>query len=250
MHQDSGRSVITKVYDWAPNNEWRSKLDNLSSDEIQVWIFNPNETRFAASALTLILATDELSRAQRLMFDHHREEFIASRWFLRNVLGTVSGIHPAQVRFEYSVHGKPILHPEINKGNVQFSLSRSAGVTVVALSIDRRVGIDVERMQPVADLDRLTNFVLSDNERLQLKRVPMTDRIRCFLTFWTLKEAYLKANGLGLIDDMQGIGFRIEYNQYVILEQAPILHRENSKWQFELLRIGPDVVSAIAYEQE
>jgi 4'-phosphopantetheinyl transferase len=81
---------------------------------------------------------------------------------------------------------------------LSFNLSHSGGVAVYAFALNHPVGIDVEMIRPMPDLDQLAARFFAENERKFLQAIEPQERTKPFLQYWTRKEAYLKAIGLGL----------------------------------------------------
>ncbi len=141
----------------------------------------------------LLLADDELDRAQRLGDDHLRGRWVASRAFLRRRLAALVGADPADLRFEYEPSGKPLL-PE----GPHFNLSHSGGCALLAVCAAAPVGVDIEEMRPELSAPPSAERWFSERERAQLAGLAGAVRLRRFFELWTLKEAYLKANGESL----------------------------------------------------
>jgi 4'-phosphopantetheinyl transferase len=173
---------------------WTAQLDSLSPAEIE--------------ELEASLDSAERARAGRFDFEPDRRHYVASRGLLRRLLGTALDISASSLVFEYGVHGKPAIAAEFS-GNPQlrFNLSHSAGWAMFALAWDREVGIDLESAARLtSDVDGLTALatrVLSKRELAIWRALPdPAAREAAFLRAWTRKEAYAKATGQGLFDNL------------------------------------------------
>jgi len=82
------------------------------------------------------------------------------------------------------------------RGHLEFNLAHCGGDAVIALTDCAAIGVDIELLQPVPDVESLARLVFSDVERRELELAP--DPVSAFLNGWTRKEAYVKALGLGL----------------------------------------------------
>jgi phosphopantetheinyl transferase len=89
--------------------------------------------------------------------------------------------------------------------DLRFSLSHTEGAALVALAWGREVGIDVERHRPLEDLEGMARTVMSPGELADWLPFSGASRGRAFYHVWTRKESYLKAIGLGLFRDLQGV---------------------------------------------
>lgn len=173
---------------------WRVYLDGAAGPEVS-----------GAGDLVVappdVLSPDECERAARFRFEHHRRRFIAARAALRVLIARTIGAHPSELRFGTGAYGKPFLHAgPLNEAGrlLRFNLSHSDAYAVVAMTSGSEVGVDIERVQPVADWEHLTETVFSQAERAQLAALPPEERLEGFFSGWTRKESYLKALGEGL----------------------------------------------------
>lgn len=142
-----------------------------------------------------ILDREERIRAERFQFEIHRNNFILSHGFMREVLGRYLETDPAKIAFRIDRYGKPHL---AGIDGLQFNLSESGSLAALAISYGRLVGVDVERIRPIPDLDAMADQCFSESERAVLRALSSTEKEAAFFTFWTRKEAYIKAVGKGL----------------------------------------------------
>ena len=143
-----------------------------------------------------VLDEHERSRAARLRFERDRRRYVASHVALRQVLARRTGIPAASLRFELGENGKPRLAGE---PRCAFSLSHSDERALVALADRGEIGVDIERVRVLNDLDALAQRILTAAELERLEAVPADERTAAFLRAWTRKEACLKALGIGLL---------------------------------------------------
>lgn len=144
--------------------------------------------------LQTYLTTDELTRAARYLFDEHRRRYTVARGLLRLLLSRYTGVAAPDLRFTYSVTGKPRLatHPSL-----EFNLSHSQEIAIYAFC-ETPIGVDVEYLRPVAHLDQLSKRYFSAQETELLHVSHGAVQLSMFFRLWTAKEAYLKATGEGL----------------------------------------------------
>jgi 4'-phosphopantetheinyl transferase len=142
------------------------------------------------------LSPDERARAARLAAGDVRRRFVASRAALRDILAAYVGASPAGLRFRYGPHGKPALAPPLEW--LHFNLAHSQDLAVVAVA-RRPVGVDVERVRPLADGPlALAARTFAPGEVAALRAAPQSQQLDEFFRYWTCKEAYVKARGAGL----------------------------------------------------
>src|SRR5439155_15836563 len=124
--------------------------------------------------------------------------FIGRRGLLRVILARYLGLHPESLRFCYGNYGKPSLEPECNTGQLSFNMSHSQGLAIYAVSRNREIGIDVERVRPVPESDKIVEEIFPSTEHARLPARRPDQREEAFLDWWTRNEARLKASGDGL----------------------------------------------------
>jgi 4'-phosphopantetheinyl transferase len=123
---------------------------------------------------------------------------------VRTALGRRLGRDPGSLRFTRDANGKPALAPGEGYG-IHFSLSTSAGRGLVALSSHGPVGVDLERVAPLPEFERIASSRFARGETAAIMRLPADRRLRTFYECWTRKEAYLKASGAGLAGGLDSI---------------------------------------------
>ena len=143
------------------------------------------------------LSAEELARAGRFSFAHHRKRFLAGRAALRQLLARHLGRSPDTLALGYGPHGKPFLQ---DCRAPAFNLSHSEGIGLVALLAehnDAAIGVDIEVLRPLPDAPELAAANFESAECDQLEHMCEPDRSKAFLVGWTRKEACLKALGSG-----------------------------------------------------
>jgi len=115
---------------------------------------------------------------------------------VRAVLAGYLSCAPVDVRLERAPFGKPALAAP--RSDLQFNLSRSGDRCLIAVGRAVPVGIDLERVWPIGDVDRMSERFLAPAEARAIGREQGDARVRAFFNCWTRKEAYAKAVGVGL----------------------------------------------------
>jgi 4'-phosphopantetheinyl transferase len=168
-----------------------------NTKEVHVWHINLDAGR--SVELANVLTGDEVVRANRFVFDRHRDRFICGRSAMRCILGEYLGIVASEVAIEYGPNGKPVLGQR-NGNNTQlgFNLAHSESLAVLAVGGARAIGIDIELMRALKDIGALAKSVFSEEENAQFQATAVEFLTPTFFTCWTRKEALLKALGTGL----------------------------------------------------
>ena len=214
------------------------------------WLFHPAATTPGAGEQQAgwwdWLSVDELDRANRFQFSHHAEEWVANRARLRMLLGHYLQQDSARIEFTYDPAGKPCVAN--NDAGLQFNLSHTEGLAVVAVAQGSRVGVDVERSDANCDAMDLARFAFSPGEVACLCALPgVCEQQAAFLRLWTCKEAFLKGLGDGLSRSMSD--FSVAFAQ-----QGPILSECSwdpscrDRWQLSSLRAPHGYIASLAIE--
>jgi 4'-phosphopantetheinyl transferase len=143
-----------------------------------------------------LLDDEERARATRFVHPPECRRFVLAHAALRLFLARCLGIHPAAVRYETGIHGKPRLGAGLPP--LEFNLSHSGGLAVLAVARDRSVGVDVEQLRDVPDALNIAATHFSAAEREVLRSLPPGEQQGAFFRCWTRKEAVIKAVGEGL----------------------------------------------------
>jgi len=170
---------------------------DLSSDRVDVWRVQLDEPSSTVSTSS-VLSPDELARASRFHFEKDRIHFTRCRFALRSLLSGYLAIPAAEICFEYLAGGKPQLHAEQNPRALQFNVSHSADMALIAVGCKHRLGIDIEKIRSDVDTASLAERFFSLRERAGLQALPDHLRVPGFFACWTRKESFLKATGKGL----------------------------------------------------
>ncbi len=146
-----------------------------------------------------ILNLEERARALRFVRPRDRRRFLLCRSALRLILGRLTGIAPERLEFRAGPGGKPELEPEQNpSGSLRFNVTHSADLALIAVTDGREVGVDLERIRPIKEAERIVESYFTPDEISHFLQLNPQDRPLAFLRGWTRKEAILKAKGVGL----------------------------------------------------
>lgn len=138
----------------------------------------------------------ERERAARLAAPRQRRRWIASRWAVRGVLARYLGRDPAEIELRLGECGKPML-AELSL-SLRFNLSHSGDLAVVAVSGEREVGVDVERIEPRKNLLTLARRALPTEDAAAVEAAAPEERLAIFHAAWARREAVAKCLGVGI----------------------------------------------------
>jgi len=182
--------------------------------EVHVWAVPLEAAPEEFDCLTALLSAQELERGARFHFDRDRKRFVVARGTLRAMLAHYLDAAPRKLEFNYGVQGKPALAAPFDRSGLQFNLAHSQNLALVAVTRNVALGVDVERVRPLADAEHLVTRFFSARESAAFKTVPDADRPAAFFNLWTRKEAWLKATG-------DGIGHLLNQVEVSFLPGAP-----------------------------
>lgn len=165
--------------------------------EVHIWAAPLDHAAGELARLEGLLSREELIRAGRLLTPQGRNRFVAGRGFLRKTLGRYLGVGGEQVCLGVGEHGKPHLSGEQAGSGLRFNLSHAEELALLAVSGDREVGIDLERVRETLEFRGMAERFLSPQEQAELFSHPPEGQLSAFFRCWTRKEAYLKARGHG-----------------------------------------------------
>jgi 4'-phosphopantetheinyl transferase len=178
---------------------WRelSEQPVLNPGECQLWLAWLDQED--ANAFRNFLSDEECARAERLRSPVGADRFTVARGILRQLLGRYLDCKPESLTFSYGSHGKPALAGEW-QSRFSFNLSHSGGLAIFAIANGLEVGVDIEEIHPVSDLDATASVFLAPDELSQFKALPLDGKLDRFFGLWTCKEAVLKALGSGFAE--------------------------------------------------
>lgn len=203
----------------------------LNAGEVHVWCARP-ETLGGDAESGRLLAPDELERAARHRFERHRRIAVATRVLLRTVLSRYEAVPPGDWRFVVDEHGRPKIAE--GGGSLRFSVSNTDGLVACAVARGADLGVDVERLRRKAPLEVADRF-FAPAEVAALRALPERARHHRFFDYWTLKESYVKARGLGLALPLQKFSVFLHEGPPRI-EIDPSLGDDGASWQLAQLR--------------
>lgn len=170
----------------------------LGENEIQLYRFALDKMRSRLASLKKILSSDEREKAQRALVDGLCETRLIMFGLLRECLAGFLDRDPAEIEYGYGPHGKPFISPRQNPHCIEFNISHTENVLLIAVTKGQALGIDVERLDRCVDALELAERYFTKNEYKQLLALPEVKLNEGFFRCWTRKEAYIKATGLGL----------------------------------------------------
>ena len=149
----------------------------------------------------------ERERANQFKFNKDRHLYITAHLFVRKVLSQYASLSPDAWRFKTNDYGKPFIS-NYHYGELCFNLSHTQGLIACVVAYKRAVGVDVEQYRQLNEFNALCQSVFSSLEVSDILSLnTRTAQQQRFFTYWTLKESYIKARGMGLSIPLQEFSF-------------------------------------------
>jgi 4'-phosphopantetheinyl transferase len=240
---------MTPSEGFCANSVWNFPATDycLGPDEVHVWRALLDQPASSLSWFTRILSADERARAQRFRFEPDRKRAVIGRGLLRLLLGHYLGGPAHQVEFKYNAFGKPGL-ADTSSVPVQFNVSHSGDVVLVATTIERVLGVDVELIKADMANAEIAARYFSPGECRTLLALPSHARAEAFFACWTRKEAYLKARGDGLSLPLNRFDVAFAPHEPPRLLATRHDPAEASRYTLCALDAGPGYAAALAVE--
>jgi len=202
-------------------------------DEAHLWFAGCED--FGQEALETIfgwLPADERLRHDQLHRSEDRRRYLIGRLLTRGLLSRYLRQDPRSLRFVHAEHGRPELARQRKSPSLNFNLSHALGMVACCVTSGHSVGVDVEDLnRQVAALPIATRF-FAPIEAEDLRTRADDARQRRFFEYWTLKEAYVKARGQGLLIPLNQFWFLLNESSPRVAFDAR-LHDDPTRWQFE-----------------
>lgn len=212
----------------------------LGAGDVHVWYGSLDASEPKAARLARVLSEEEDRRARDFIDEAHQRRSIVARATLRMLLARYLGERPSAIRLTRGEHGKPRLADR--QAPLYFNVSHSGDLAVYAVTRAGELGVDLEKIRSISNLDALAVRTCSAAELSRFREVRPAERQRHFLQLWTCKEAYLKAVGVGMGVALDRIETCLESRS---VDVAPESRSEGARWTLAPLASGNNFVGAI-----
>jgi 4'-phosphopantetheinyl transferase len=217
----------------------------IAPGEVHVWLAEPAALLRSREPgrCAAVLSRAEQRRAAQYRLARDRINFVAGHWLTRAALSWCAPTVAREGwRFLARDHGRPeIAWPEL-PSRMRFNLSHTDGLVACVVTVGADCGVDVEPFDRMTDLERLAGRVLAASEAASFRAADDGTRAELFARFWTLKEAYAKARGLGLSLPLPEAAFTLGTPVRARLPRDP----DGADWRFEQWRASSRHVAALA----
>ncbi len=204
----------------------------LENNAVHIWRVKLDISPSFIELMLRPLSPQECDRANRLQFERDRRRFIVSHGVMRIILSRYLGCEPEQVQYQMTENGKPFLE---KKPELHFNLAHSHEIALIAVTPLGEIGIDVEYIRPLEDINRLARQCFSAQEYQQYISLPAPEKQQAFFTCWTRKEAFLKALGSGLAFPLDNFTVSLLSTEPARLVMVSGKHNESTDWTLQAI---------------
>ncbi len=214
-------------------------LGSLDS-EAHIWLTGPVSPEAAEDHLPLLVA-EEVEQYERFLVDRPRYLYLAARALARSVLSIYApDVDPAAWRFRFNEHGRPEIDGPADQPPLRFNLSHTDGLVACMVTLEMDTGVDVEWTERGIDLVGVAGHSFSELEASEVRQRRGRERRDRFFRYWTLKEAYIKARGMGLALPLRRFSYTFPDPGVVNIEFDPEVGDHEPDWQFALYQPAPE----------
>jgi 4'-phosphopantetheinyl transferase len=218
---------------------------SFANDAIEVVVTRLDAGPEAVRASTALLSDAERQRASRFVFDRDRRRFTVARARLRRLLSARLCVRPESVELVYGAHGKPALARGCTAPDLRFNVSHSEDVAVYAFSQGREIGIDVESVRAIRDIEEIAARFFSRRENEAYLALDSRDRPLGFFNCWTRKEAFIKALGDGLSHPLDRFDVSLAPGEPAKILRVDSTPGDHCGWTLHSFLPGPGLIGAI-----
>lgn len=221
----------------------------LSPDQLHLWVCLP-ETIQDPSLLQRyldLLNPEEKVQQKRFLRPSDRHRYLITRALIRTTLSKYLPRPPKDWRFVFNQYGKPSIDPAQQDIPLSFNISHSKDMIVCLVGLDLELGVDVEMITRKVSFEMLAEYNFAKGEALHIASHTTDEQKReHFFRYWTLKEAYIKARGMGLALPLDQFSFHRTSPPNIEIDFLPPLEDTPSDWQFGLYTPSPEHLIATA----
>ncbi len=219
-----------------------------AASDVCVWGVEARVGESVFARLLSVLTPDEVVRAERFHFPSDRTQFVVTRGTLRCILGQYVGSPPRALVFERGSHGKPRLAPLADRPMPRFNVSHCDDRALIAVSVGMQVGVDVESIRPLRNMEELAVQVFSPSERSAFSALAPSQRTAGFFKGWASKEAYIKGVGWGLSLPLQEFEVSVDPAEPAELLRPYAAGDRAGHWSLHDLPVAGEYAAVLATE--
>jgi 4'-phosphopantetheinyl transferase len=216
----------------------------LNSADIHIWLTDPSRATDPGLRREYrdLLPPAERQKCDRYRVPERRLGALVTRALVRTTLSHYCpAVAPREWEFVEIDNGRPELVPGLTALPLRFNLSRTDGLIACAVTLSHAIGVDVEAIDPSRRMAAIMDRYFAPAEQQDVG--PDWER---FYTYWTLKEAYAKARGVGLSIPLNAVAFDLAAPIRITFD--PRIEDDPARWHFAVRRPTPRHLLAVAID--
>lgn len=223
----------------------------LSDTEAHLWLVRTEEITDPELLRRYhgLLSPEEEHQHQQFATEELRREYLITRALCRTMLSHYAEVAPADWQFVVNAFGRPEIVRPVGVPPLRFNLSHTHGLVACLMTLEADCGVDVEDATRAAAMDDVAARCFSARELASLNGLVGDDYRQRFFAYWTLKESYVKARGLGMSLPLEHLSFHLADGDAITASFGAALSDEPRQWQFSLHRPTVRHILATAIRQ-
>lgn len=222
------------------------------STRIDLWCTFPSDISDPALLQTYqsLLSENERKQQQQFHFARDRHRYLITRALTRTVLSRYTSVPADQLVFASNEFGKPHIANEsgLNQA-ISFNITHADNLILIGVTRDSALGIDTENSQDREISQDLAEYSFATEEVADFLAQPVEYQQQRFFEFWTLKESYIKARGMGLSIPLKQFSFRLRHKEGVEFAIDALQNDVPERWRFWQFRLVDDYMVAVCAEK-
>ena len=193
----------------------------------KVYVFLINLDLFDSANFLWILSNNEIERVNKIRVEKKKHQHIITKGMIKKLLSNILNKDPYKIELLYNTHGKPFINEKYNGSSVEFNTSHSGEYALIAITLDNKIGVDIQKIKPEVDFKALSNRFFSNDEKHELMKLDEHKQQDAFYLGWVRKESFIKATGMGVAYglDRFSVPLNKEDNSNVVISDY-----KNKKW--------------------
>lgn len=224
----------------------------LKQGEIHLYLAFPQEIRHPQLLVKYhsLMNREEQAQQKRFYSEKHRHQYLITRAVVRTVLSRYADVLPEAWQFSKNKYNRPEIHEMHNIPPLRFNLSHTNGLIACGVVLGTDIGVDVEEINRITASLKIAERFFSPQEVQDLSQLPQHKQKNRFFDYWTLKESYIKAKGMGLALPLNQFSFHLSQDNPIRISFDSRLPDHPDDWRFWLYHPTPDHKATVAIRKE
>ncbi len=217
---------------------------SLNDNEVHIWKYDIPKSPSNFLNANKILSQEEQLRADNFIYVGNKKRYIAVHLFLRNILSKYTGQSSEELEFIPGLNNKPYLK---NNLGLFFNLSYRNNYALLGISHNEFIGVDIEKIRSIDNVDSFTSNYFSDEERREINKMKgKNEQLSLLFTFWAMKESVIKALAIGFSKPLTN------YNLSAFIDNhcLPTDFDKKNKWYIQQIEIDINYKAAFAIKAD